>query len=73
MSAEKIKKCPACQKVAPSKEKGIYPFCSKRCKMQDLDNWAAGRYYIRGEDVADSSEAEDSSSEEDFDDITSLK
>ena len=29
------------------------PFCSKRCKVQDLARWADGAYRVPGEEVAD--------------------
>ena len=40
-------KCPICKK-----EVGIddpyMPFCSERCKLIDLGNWASGKYVIPG-------------------------
>lgn len=47
---KKIKKCAYCQKEPISSELGLFPFCSKRCKTEDLDNWAAGRYLIKGQE-----------------------
>jgi uncharacterized protein len=32
------------------------PFCSERCKLQDLARWADGRYHVAGEPVADADE-----------------
>jgi endogenous inhibitor of DNA gyrase (YacG/DUF329 family) len=29
------------------------PFCSERCKIQDLARWADGRYSVAGEPVSD--------------------
>jgi hypothetical protein len=29
------------------------PFCSERCKLQDLANWADGRYTVAGEPDTD--------------------
>ena len=29
------------------------PFCSERCKLQDLARWADGRYRIPGETLPD--------------------
>jgi endogenous inhibitor of DNA gyrase (YacG/DUF329 family) len=29
------------------------PFCSERCKMQDLARWADGRYRVAGEPARD--------------------
>ena len=38
-------KCPICKKEAdPSGE--YYPFCSERCKIIDLGNWASEKYVI---------------------------
>ena len=38
-------KCPICKKpVAPDGE--YMPFCSERCKLIDLGNWASERYMI---------------------------
>jgi uncharacterized protein len=38
-------KCPICQK--PVTFDGAYmPFCSERCKLIDLGNWASEKYVI---------------------------
>jgi endogenous inhibitor of DNA gyrase (YacG/DUF329 family) len=38
-------KCPICKKeVAP--DSPFYPFCSERCKLIDLGNWASEKYVI---------------------------
>jgi hypothetical protein len=38
-------KCPICKK--PVVTDGEYaPFCSERCKLLDLGNWASERYVI---------------------------
>jgi endogenous inhibitor of DNA gyrase (YacG/DUF329 family) len=36
--------CPICKKEADSSE--FYPFCSERCKIIDLGNWASEKYVI---------------------------
>jgi len=37
-------KCPICKKeVTPS---DFFPFCSERCKIIDLGNWASEKYVI---------------------------
>jgi endogenous inhibitor of DNA gyrase (YacG/DUF329 family) len=36
------------------------PFCSERCKLQDLARWADGHYRVAGEKTSD---ADDSDSE----------
>jgi len=33
------------------------PFCSERCKLQDLARWADGRYTVPGERVKDDDES----------------
>ena len=35
------------------------PFCSERCKLQDLARWADGSYQVAGETVADDDESEE--------------
>ncbi len=38
-------KCPICKKpVSPESE--FLPFCSERCKLIDLGNWASEKYVI---------------------------
>jgi len=38
-------KCPICKKeVAPGDAE--FPFCSERCRLQDLGNWAAEKYVV---------------------------
>ncbi len=38
-------KCPICRKqVAPGAS--FMPFCSERCKLLDLGNWASEKYVI---------------------------
>jgi hypothetical protein len=38
-------KCPICKKeVTP--EHDFFPFCSERCKIIDLGNWASEKYVI---------------------------
>jgi endogenous inhibitor of DNA gyrase (YacG/DUF329 family) len=45
-------KCPICKKEVPpgSPEE---PFCSERCRLIDLGNWASGKYAIPGKRVAE--------------------
>jgi endogenous inhibitor of DNA gyrase (YacG/DUF329 family) len=43
----KTVKCPGCGKPAEySTENQFRPFCSERCKLIDLGDWAEGRYAI---------------------------
>jgi uncharacterized protein len=34
------------------------PFCSERCKLQDLARWADGTYRVAAESIDDSHESE---------------
>jgi len=38
-------KCPICSKKVEMKDP-FMPFCSERCKLIDLGNWASGKYVI---------------------------
>jgi uncharacterized protein len=38
-------KCPICQKPVELTDPEA-PFCSERCRLLDLGNWASGRYVI---------------------------
>jgi hypothetical protein len=38
-------RCPICRKVVPS-DSQFLPFCSERCKIIDLGNWASEKYVI---------------------------
>ena len=38
-------KCPICKKEVTA-EGEFYPFCSERCKLIDLGNWASEKYII---------------------------
>ena len=40
------------------------PFCSERCKLQDLARWAGGHYRVPGDPVADEDENESEKSED---------
>jgi endogenous inhibitor of DNA gyrase (YacG/DUF329 family) len=35
------------------------PFCSERCKLQDLARWADGAYRVPGAQVEESDESDD--------------
>jgi uncharacterized protein len=39
-------RCPICKRPTDSDVHGEFPFCSERCKMQDLGNWAAEKYVV---------------------------
>ena len=38
-------KCPICKKVVPV-DGAFIPFCSERCKLIDLGNWASEKYVV---------------------------
>jgi hypothetical protein len=40
-----IKKCPICGKPTGPERKD-YPFCSDRCRLIDLGNWASEAYVV---------------------------
>jgi hypothetical protein len=42
-------RCPTCRKPAAYEGNPWRPFCSERCKLIDLGNWAEGRYALPGE------------------------
>lgn len=44
--------CPQCGREVPWLPQNKYrPFCSERCKLMDLGQWAAERYRVAGEPV----------------------
>lgn len=57
-------KCPICKKPV-AWEDPFMPFCSERCKLIDLGNWASERYVIttplkqEGESPGEGSEEND--------------
>jgi endogenous inhibitor of DNA gyrase (YacG/DUF329 family) len=53
--------CPACGKKMLWDPKNKYrPFCSERCKLIDLGQWAAERYRVAGEPVREEADIPDS-------------
>ena len=38
--------CPICRKPTDSAANADFPFCSERCRLLDLGNWAAERYVV---------------------------
>ena len=38
--------CPICRKPTNSESNTEFPFCSERCKLFDLGNWASEKYVI---------------------------
>ncbi|MGB0662334.1 MAG: DNA gyrase inhibitor YacG [Pontibacterium sp.] len=65
MSNKKYIDCPTCN--APSlwsPENASRPFCSERCKLIDLGEWASGGYSIaEGQSTSDFSSSDDPSNQ----------
>ena len=38
--------CPICRKPVDSTTDAEFPFCSERCRLLDLGNWAAEKYVV---------------------------
>lgn len=59
----RIVRCPACGKSVEYSERNAFrPFCSQRCRTNDLGAWAEGRYAIPAENRSDEgSQGEDES------------
>ncbi len=38
--------CPICRKSVDSEIHPDFPFCSERCRVLDLGNWASERYVV---------------------------
>jgi len=51
-------KCPICKKEVVLGDPES-PFCSERCRLIDLGNWASGKYVIPGPPVEPKDSAED--------------
>jgi endogenous inhibitor of DNA gyrase (YacG/DUF329 family) len=48
------RRCPVCRNpVAPRAENRAWPFCSDRCRLQDLGGWLGEAYRIPGERAGD--------------------
>ncbi len=56
-------KCPICKKPTASATHSDFPFCSERCRLLDLGNWAAERYVV-SEPVIEEESAEESKPDE---------
>ena len=41
-------KCPICKKKEVNPGEAEFPFCSERCRVIDLGNWASEKYVIPG-------------------------
>jgi uncharacterized protein len=51
------RRCPICRKPTDSQTNSDFPFCSERCRLLDLGNWASEKYKITSP-VFDESELE---------------
>jgi endogenous inhibitor of DNA gyrase (YacG/DUF329 family) len=51
MGRSRTKPCPLCGKPAFQANNPYAPFCSERCKLIDLGQWASGKYRVPGEKV----------------------
>jgi endogenous inhibitor of DNA gyrase (YacG/DUF329 family) len=38
--------CPICRKPVDSETDRDFPFCSERCRLLDLGNWASEKYVV---------------------------
>lgn len=38
--------CPICRKPTDSATDAEFPFCSERCRLLDLGNWASEKYVV---------------------------
>jgi endogenous inhibitor of DNA gyrase (YacG/DUF329 family) len=38
--------CPICKTPNDSETNANFPFCSERCRLRDLGNWAAEKYVV---------------------------
>jgi len=53
----KIVKCPTCQKEVPWIETSTFkPFCSERCRLIDLGEWASEKHAIPDEPIPSTEE-----------------
>lgn len=40
------RQCPICKRPTDSERDADFPFCSERCRLLDLGNWAAEKYVV---------------------------
>ncbi|MEK6554299.1 MAG: DNA gyrase inhibitor YacG [Bdellovibrionota bacterium] len=65
---EKQIKCPRCKTLTVySSENPSRPFCSERCRLIDLGDWADGKFAIPAENVTNPPEKNEENPEEDDD------
>ena len=56
------RRCPICKTLTDSATNADFPFCSERCKLIDLGNWASEKYVV-SEPLFDESDDEPSESQ----------
>jgi uncharacterized protein len=56
------RRCPICKTLTDSETNAEFPFCSERCRLRDLGNWAAEKYVV-SEPMFDEGDGEDELSE----------
>lgn len=62
MKSKPAVNCPTCQNcVDENNPSDAWPFCSKRCKLIDLGEWANDSYRIPGEKVNPENSEDDTS------------
>ena len=59
MVKKRKKACPQCGKPATWKGNPFRPFCSERCKIIDLGEWATEKYRISDKKADDESNEKD--------------
>jgi hypothetical protein len=42
--------CPICKKTVEWENNPFRPFCSDRCRLTDLGNWATGKYRFEADE-----------------------
>jgi uncharacterized protein len=40
------RRCPICKTLVDSAANAEFPFCSERCRLRDLGNWASEKYVV---------------------------
>ena len=59
-----MSRCPICKAAAPGRDaNAAFPFCSARCRAQDLGRWFTGSYVVPGK-ITEREGGEPTSSEE---------
>jgi endogenous inhibitor of DNA gyrase (YacG/DUF329 family) len=51
------RRCPICKTLTDSATNADFPFCSERCRLIDLGNWASEKYVV-SEPIFDESDNE---------------